>query len=173
MKLRITSILAAAVFALTACGQAEDGGGSSQDPSDGSGGGSSQDPSNGSGSDAPPTMPEASFSVTETDDELEVVFEATVEIESDGSWERTGDGPDSGSLTAEQVARIDELSQDPDFPEDLDNDLMCTAVEPSYGWALTVGEDTVTNAQGGCAFSEPAVEIVDIIQEAADVGPTL
>lgn len=158
MKLRFTSVLAAVLVALTACGQSEDGG-------------SGQDPRGGG---APPTMPETIFSVTEKEEgELEVVFEATVTIEADGSWERTGDGPDSGTLTAEQVARIDELSQAPDFPVDPDNDLMCPAVEPTYYWALTVGEEKVTNGNGGCAFSDPAVEIVDIIQEAADMGPTL
>lgn len=170
--LRLTSILAAAVIALSACSQEsnpepdqETGQDSSQEPD--------QEPSDDTGGGTPPTMPEVTLSVSETDGELEVVFEATVEIETDGAWERTGDGPDSGELTEDEIVRIAELVQAPDFPQDPDNDVACPEVVPDYYWSLDVGEDKVTNGSGGCSFSGSADEIVGIIQEAADVGPTL
>jgi ABC-type glycerol-3-phosphate transport system substrate-binding protein len=96
-------ILAAAVLALSACGQ---------------------EPEGGSGAGTPPTMPEITFTATEYNDDLEVIMEATVVIAADGSWERTGTETDSGVLTTEQVERIDDLADAPDFPEDAENDMV-------------------------------------------------
>lgn len=121
----------------------------------------------------PATMPEMTFSVTENDDEREVVMEATVAFAADGSWERTGTEPGSGTLTGDEVERIAELVEAPDFPTDPDDGTMCATVVPDYAWVLSVGDEKVSNGNGGCAFSDSAVEIVDIVQEAADVGPTL
>ncbi|MFC3492644.1 hypothetical protein [Glycomyces rhizosphaerae] len=146
------SITAVFIVALSACGQ-----------------GSAED----SGGGAPPTMPELTFSVTEKDDQNEVVMEATVEIAADGSWQRTGTESGSGSLTEEQIAEIDELANASDFPRGPDDGMVCTTEVPPYFWSLTVGEDSVSNGNGGCVDSDSAVEIVGIIQEAADVGATL
>lgn len=145
------SIIAAAVLALSACGQQ-----SAESADD----------------ETPPSMPEVTFAVTETDADLEVVMEATVEVAPDGSWERTGTEAGSGTLTDEEVERIGELVEAADFPEDPDDDAVCTAVMPPYAWTLTAGEDTVSNGNGGCVSSDSAAEIAAIIQEAAEVGPT-
>jgi hypothetical protein len=118
------------------------------------------------------TMPELSFSVTEIDDELEVVMEAKVAFATDGSWERTGSEPGSGKLSADEVERIAELVEAPDFPTDPDYDTMCAAVMPNYSWILSTGDEQVSNGNGGCVSSDSAAEIVEIIQEATDVGPT-
>jgi hypothetical protein len=118
------------------------------------------------------TMPELSFSVTENDDELDVVMEANVVFEADGSWERTGTDPGSGQLTVDEVERIAELVEAPDFPTDPDYDTICPAVMPNYTWILSTGDEQVSNGNGGCVSSDSAAEIVEIIQEAADVGPT-
>lgn len=144
-------ILAAAVLALSACGQEPDG---------------------GSGAGMPPTMPEITFTATEYDDDLDVIMEATVVIAADGSWERTGTETDSGALTEEQVTRIDDLADSPDFPEDAENDTVGTTVVPDYVWSLTAGDDQVSNANGGFVASDPAREIAGIVMEATGVGPT-
>ncbi|SDE15752.1 hypothetical protein [Glycomyces harbinensis] len=146
------SLLAATVLLLSACGQ---------------------QPDESAAADSPPTMPEMTLSVTEYDDGLEVVMEATVEVASDGSWQRTGTETDAGVLTEEQVRRIDELVDAPDFPVDPDNDMAGTTVVPDYLWSLTTGDDQVSNGNGGFVGSDPAGEIAGIIIEAADVGPTL
>lgn len=145
------TILIAAVILLSGCGQ---------------------QPDEGSGADTPPTMPEMTFTATEYDDDLDVIMEATVEIASDGSWRRTGTETDAGALTEEQVERIAELVDAPDFPEDPDNDMVGTTVVPKYHWSLTTGDDQVSNGNGGFVGSDPAGEIAGIIIEAAAVGPT-
>lgn len=145
-------IIALAVLTLTACG------------------GQTADDSGGDGA---PTMPALTFSVVERDDDDNVVMEATVEIAADGSWQRTGTQTASGSLSDEQIARIGELVGAPDFPTDPENELICTTVIPSYNWSLKTGQDSVSNGNGGCVSSDSAVEIVGIIKEATDVGPTL
>jgi hypothetical protein len=122
--------------------------------------------------DGAATMPELSFSVTENDDELDVVMEANVEFAADGSWERTGTDPGSGQLTVDEVERIAELVEAPDFPTDPDYDTICPAVMPNYTWILSTEDEQVSNGNGGCVSSDSAAEIVEIIQEAADVGPT-
>jgi hypothetical protein len=168
--LKTTSVLVLAVLALSACAQETSNGPGSNGNgySSGSGGGTSA-----STMPEVSTMPEMTFSVTERDGASGVVMEATVEFASDGSWERTGTESGSGKLTDEEVARIDELVRAPDFPTDPDNDLGCTTEEPPYLWSLTVGDDRVSNGNGGCVFSGSAVEIYKIISGAADVGPTL
>jgi hypothetical protein len=145
-------ILPIAFLALSACGRP---GGEAAD----------EDP-------GPATMPELSFSVTENDDELEVVMEANVAFAADGSWERTGSEPGSGKLTVDEVERIAELAEAPDFPTDPDDDTICPAVMPNYAWVLTIGDEQVSNGNGGCVSSDSAAEIVEIVQQAADVGPT-
>ncbi|WP_205328588.1 hypothetical protein [Glycomyces sp. YM15] len=117
-------------------------------------------------------MPEMRFTATEYDDDLDVIMEATVEIASDGSWQRTGTETASGVLTEEQVERIDELVDAPDFPVDPDNDMAAATVVPKYLWSLTTGDDHVSNGNGGFVGSDSASAIAGIIIEAADVGPT-
>lgn len=148
------SILIVTAFALTACGQA----GGTDDAAE-------AEPS--------ATMPPVVYTVSETDSDNEVVMEATVEISEDGSWESSGTAAAFGELANEQITRIAELAEADDFPEDPDNTMACPTVEPPYWWSLSVGEERVSNGNGGCVSSESAVEIAEIIQEAADVGPTL
>lgn len=145
-------VIAAIVLVLSACGRESDG---------------------GSGADAPPAMPEMTFSATEYGDDLEVVMETTVVIATDGSWERTGTVSDSGALTEEQVRRIAELVDAPDFPQDPDNDMAGTTEVPDFLWSLSTGDDRVSNGNGGFVGSDSAVEIAGIIMEAADAGRTL
>ncbi|THV30020.1 hypothetical protein [Glycomyces paridis] len=146
-----TSIIAAGVLALTACAQ----------------------PGESADEAAPPSMPLVTFSVTETDENLNVVMEATVAFAPDGTWHRTGTETASGALTEDQVAEIAELVEAEDFPVDPEDDTVCPAVMPDYAWSLTAGDDKASNGNGGCASSDSAVAIVEIIQDAADVGPTL
>ncbi|WP_030144354.1 hypothetical protein [Glycomyces sp. NRRL B-16210] len=146
------SIIAAALLALSACGQQADESADAEDP---------------------PSMPEVIFTVSERGEDDAIVMEAIVNIAPDGTWERTGTEPGSGALTDEEVARIGELVEEPDFPEDPENERVCTTAIPAYSWSLVAGDEWLTNGNGGCVFSDSGAEIVAIIQEAADVGPTL
>ena len=152
-----TIVVAVAAFALTACGQASPTGEDVAEPV----------------SDEPVMMPAIIYTVSETDSDGNMVMEAVVKVAEDGTWDRSGDVTATGQLADDQVLRIAELVEAEDFPHDHENELVCATVLPPYVWSLEVGVDVVSNANDGCVNSEPAQEIVEIIQDVADVGPTL
>ncbi len=152
-----TIVVAVAAFALTACGQASPTGEDVAEPV----------------SDEPVMMPAVIYTVSETDSDGNMVMEAVVKVAEDGTWDRSGDVTATGQLADDQVLRIAELVEAEDFPHDHENELVCATVLPPYVWSLEVGVDVVSNANDGCVNSEPAQEIVEIIQDVADVGPTL